>query len=202
VNTTAIIVATGNHFKIKEIREILAGYPLTVQGMHDIWEQVPVIEENGDTFFENARIKADWVFSKTGTWTLADDSGLCVDALDGAPGVKSARFAGNHGDTKANNARLLTLLKDVPSEQRTARFVCSMVLRVNESLFIKTEGTCEGHIGVSERGTNGFGYDPLFYPVGYENTLAELNSVEKNRISHRGKALRELKEKVHDHFTQ
>lgn len=202
MNINAIIVATGNPGKLKEIKEILTGYPVTVEGMNEIWETVPEIEENGDTFFENARIKADWVYSKTGKWTLADDSGLCVDILHGAPGVKSARFAGSHGDTLANNTRLLQLLKDVPFEKRSARFICSMVLRINESLLLTTEGICEGHIGVSEKGTKGFGYDPLFYPEGYQKTIAELSNTEKNRISHRGIALRALKEKVHDHLTR
>jgi len=196
-----LIVATGNRNKLKEIKELLSDFEMTVKGMKDIWETVPEIEENGTTFFDNAGIKADWVFGKTGIWTLADDSGLCVDALGGEPGVKSARFAGEHGDTKANNRKLLSLISEVPYEKRTARFVCATVLHINEAIVLKAEGTCEGKIGFKESGSNGFGYDPLFYPEGYDKTLAEISNIEKNRISHRGKALQKIKEMLHGYLS-
>lgn len=195
-----IIVATGNSGKLSEINELLSGLPVIVKGMKDIWETVPEIEETGKTFFENAVLKADWVFGKTGVWTIADDSGLCVDALDGAPGVKSARFAGKQGDTKANNLKLRSQLNGVPYEKRTARFVCAIVLRIDETKVIKAEGVCEGKIGFNENGANGFGYDPLFYPEGYDLTMAQIDNEEKNRISHRGKALQKIKEMLHGYL--
>lgn len=196
-----LIVATGNQGKLKEIRELLSDLEITVRCMKDIWEIPPEIEENGATFFQNAAIKADWVFGETGIWTLADDSGLCVDALGGKPGVKSARFAGEHGDTKANNLKLLSLLSEIPNEKRTARFVCATVVRINEEIILKAEGSCEGKISFRESGSNGFGYDPLFYPDGYDQTMAEISNEEKNSISHRGKALQKIKEMLHGYLT-
>lgn len=192
-----IIVATGNRGKLKEITEIFSDIPGALVAMSDYFKEEPFINETGTTFFENACIKADWVFHAAGMCALADDSGLMVDALAGAPGVNSARYAGTQGDTAANNAKLLAELKGLTPSERTAQFVCSVVLRVDENNFIHAEGKCTGRILECPRGGGGFGYDPLFVPDGFNRTFAELNRNEKHRISHRGKALRALKEKFH-----
>jgi XTP/dITP diphosphohydrolase len=193
-----IIVATGNPGKMKEFREILADLPIELHSLIDHWNPLPVIEETGLTFYENARIKADWVFEKTGTWALADDSGLEVDALGAAPGVQSARYAGVHANGRENNRKLLEMLRDVPEAQRTARFRCVLVLRTGLRTYLTAEGVCDGTIIDTPRGIGGFGYDPLFIPSGYQMTFAELDSSEKNRISHRAKALRALRGELHD----
>jgi XTP/dITP diphosphohydrolase len=196
-----IIVATGNSGKLQEIREIFAGFPCTLLSMKDYWGEIPFIEETGETFFENASIKANWVYENSSRWALADDSGLMVDMLDGAPGVKSARFAGMHGATETNNTKLLNLLMGIAPEARTARFVCSVVLRIDEETLLHAEQTCEGIIVDSLRGGEGFGYDPLFIPKGFDRTFAELPAEEKHRISHRGKALKALKEQLYEYCT-
>ena len=193
-----IIVATGNKGKVKEIKEILSGLPYEFVPLGDIWNPLPDIEENGSTFFQNARIKADWVYSHSGVWALADDSGLEVDALNGAPGVWSARYAGLQGDSQANNKKLLDALKNVSIKQRTARFKCVIVLKYGIDSYISAEGVCEGFIGFQPQGTSGFGYDPLFFPVNENETFAELSSEKKNILSHRGKALKILCEKINE----
>jgi XTP/dITP diphosphohydrolase len=191
-----IIVATGNQGKLSEIREILFDLPFELVSMREHWNPLPEIEENGSTFIENACIKADWVYSRTGIWAMADDSGLEVDALSGAPGVKSARYAGAICNNEANNRKLLSELQSVPSELRTARFKCVIALKTAVNCYVYAEGTCEGRIGFEPRGSGGFGYDPLFIPVGEDLTFAEIGSEMKNRMSHRGKALRMLREKI------
>jgi XTP/dITP diphosphohydrolase len=193
-----IVVASGNRGKVAEIREILKDLPVELVPMSDVWNPVPDIEENGNTFFENAHIKAEYVFKKCGFWALADDSGLEVDSLNGEPGVYSARYAGNQGDNEANNALLLKKLNGVPQHLRTARFRCVMVLKTGISSYITSEGTCEGTIGLEMKGKKGFGYDPLFVPVHENLTFAELSSEKKNQISHRGKALDQLCRKLHE----
>lgn len=195
-----IIVATGNSGKFREIQEIFAGMPFCLVSMGEYWNPLPRIEENGSTFRENARIKADWVYYRSSLWALADDSGLIVDALGGAPGVRSARYAGIHADAAANNARLLKELDGVAEADRTARFACSVVLRMDEETLVYADGYCEGRIIEAPRGSGGFGYDPLFIPDGFDRTFAELTSEEKNLISHRGKALKSLKEQLNDYF--
>jgi XTP/dITP diphosphohydrolase len=195
-----IIVATGNSDKLKEIREIFHDLPCTLWSMREYWKAIIELEENGTSFRENARIKADWVHKHSFLWALADDSGLVVDALDGAPGVRSARFAGAHGDSDANNCKLLSLLGKTPPGQRTARFVCSVALRISAAVVLEAEGTCDGMIIDALRGKAGFGYDPLFVPDGFDRTFAELTNEDKNRISHRGKALAKLKEKLYDYI--
>jgi XTP/dITP diphosphohydrolase len=160
---------------------------------------IPEIEEDGATFAENARKKALGYAKATGLWTLADDSGLVVDALGGQPGVKSARFAESHrGDRrdlldKKNIEKLLTLLKDIPEEKRTARFVCCLCLASPEKVLIETEGKLEGVIIDKPAGENGFGYDPIFWVEKLKKTVAQLGSDEKNAVSHRGNAIRKLK---------
>jgi XTP/dITP diphosphohydrolase len=193
-----IVVASGNKGKLGEIREILKDLPVELIPMSDIWNPVPEIEENGNTFFDNALIKAEYVFKRSGLWALADDSGLDVDSLNGAPGVYSARYAGTQGDNDANNALLLKKLSDIPQNQRTARFRCVIVLKTGISSYITSEGTCEGSIGFELKGKKGFGYDPLFIPAHETMTFAELSSDKKNKISHRGKALDQLRRKLHE----
>ncbi|MBN1575131.1 MAG: RdgB/HAM1 family non-canonical purine NTP pyrophosphatase [Chitinispirillaceae bacterium] len=195
-----IIMATGNSGKLREISDLFADMPCQLISMRDWRKPLPSIEENGSTFFENACIKADWVFRESSEWSLADDSGLMVDALGGGPGVTSARFAGEQGNAEANNAKLLKALEGVAQRLRTARFACSVVLRIDEATLLHADGYCEGRIIERPRGSGGFGYDPLFVPDGFNRTFAELTGEEKHRISHRGKALKALKEQIYDYF--
>jgi XTP/dITP diphosphohydrolase len=193
-----IVIASGNKGKLGEIREILAGFPYTLTSLSDYWNPVPDIPEEGVTFYENAASKAQWVFSRTGKMSLSDDSGLEVDFLGGAPGVRSARFAGEPVSNQKNIDKLLSLMALCPGEKRQAKFQCVMVLKIDENKEIVAEGICKGQIGYAPRGTSGFGYDPIFYPEGFDQTFAELDSTTKNRISHRGKALHDLKGKLHE----
>ncbi|MBN1306487.1 MAG: RdgB/HAM1 family non-canonical purine NTP pyrophosphatase [Chitinispirillaceae bacterium] len=197
-----IIVATANSGKLREIVDLFADVPCQLLSMRECWNPLPSIEENGSTFFENACIKANWVFRRSAEWALADDSGLMVDALDGGPGVKSARFAGEQGNGEANNIKLLKALENVACRLRTARFVCSAVLRIDENTLLHADGYCEGLIIDKPRGSGGFGYDPLFVPEGFNRTFAELTSEEKHSISHRGKALKALKEQLYDYLAR
>lgn len=193
-----ILVATGNPGKIVEIRAMLEA-DVRWLGLADL-APMAEIEEDGMTFAENARKKAAGYAKATGLCTLADDSGLVVDALGGAPGVKSARFSGEKPKNAdrtlidhRNIAKTLELLKDVPEEKRTARFVCRLCLASPERILIETEGTLEGLITDMEIGQNGFGYDPIFFVPHLNKTVAQMASEEKNAISHRGNAIRELK---------
>ena len=183
-----LILATNNAGKVRELSEIMrkAKLDITVRGLMDYpGYQVP--EENGDSFGENARIKAVAAAEALGEVALADDSGLCVDALGGAPGVYSARFAGQGHDDDANIKKLLERMKDVPDGQRQARFVCSLCLAFPNGDFFVAEGDCVGTIARERRGKNGFGYDPVFLlPDG--RMMAELSGTEKNLISHPGAA--------------
>ena len=183
-----LILATNNAGKVRELSEIMrkAKLDITVRGLMDYpGYQAP--EENGDSFGENARIKAVAAAEALGEVALADDSGLCVDALGGAPGVYSARFAGQGHDDAANIKKLLERMKDVPDGQRQARFVCSLCLAFPNGDFFVAEGDCVGTIARERRGKNGFGYDPVFLlPDG--RMMAELSGTEKNLISHRGAA--------------
>lgn len=196
-NHPVLVIATGNAGKLREIRVMLSGFLGEIRTLHDHFDVLPEIAEDGDTFFENACIKANWVYKKLGLWALADDSGLSVDALGGSPGVMSARFAGEPVNIAANNEKLLTLLHGVPFDKRTARFTSATVLRIDEKTLLQAQGYCEGHITTEPKGNGGFGYDPLFVPDGYNVTFAQLCDEEKNRISHRGKALEGLKEKLY-----
>jgi XTP/dITP diphosphohydrolase len=195
-----IIVATGNHGKFREISELFTDIPCRLIAMREYWKTDPPIEENGATFFENARIKADWVYHHSSLWSLADDSGLMVDALGGEPGVRSARYAGEQGNTEANNMKLLKALEGTVPSERKARFACSVVLRIDATTILHAQGYCEGRIIEAPRGSGGFGYDPLFVPEGFDRTFAELTGEEKHRISHRGKALRSLKEQLYGYI--
>ena len=184
-----IILATQNKGKIKELQELLVDEAIEVLSLIDIedWEDV---EENGETFADNAALKARAAVKKTGLIALADDSGLEVDALDGAPGVYSARFAGEPKDDERNNDKLLHLLETVANEERLARFRCALVVATPEGKEFLTEGTVEGQILTERRGSDGFGYDPLFFVPEYSRTMAELTLAEKNRLSHRAQAFR------------
>lgn len=184
-----IILATQNKGKIRELQELLVDENIEVLSLLDIkdWEDV---EENGETFAENAALKANAAVKKTGLTALADDSGLEVDALDGAPGVYSARFAGEPKDDERNNDKLLQLLESVPDDRRQARFRCALVVATPEGEEFLTEGTVEGQIMRERRGSDGFGYDPLFFVPEYARTMAELSLAEKNKLSHRAQAFR------------
>jgi len=187
-----LLIATRNQHKLREIREIFSLPGLEIVSVSD-YTDLPEVEEDGSTFAENAAKKAVTLAHIAGVWTLADDSGLVVDALDGAPGIYSARFAGPAAGAEENNAKLLKSLKN--TDVRTARFVCAMALCAPEQGEVMlVEGRCEGRIISEGRGAGGFGYDPLFIPEGYEQTFAELGSEIKNCISHRAQALVKARE--------
>lgn len=187
-----IVLATRNEGKVRELQQLLTGTGFAVVSLAD-YPNVPEVVEDGDTFEANAAKKAREVAAAVGRITLADDSGLVVDYLDGAPGVHSARFAGQGHDDTANNLKLLQLLDDVPRQKRTARFCCVVALATPDGQVATTQGTCEGVIIETPRGENGFGYDPLFLVPEYNRTFAELDSSTKNAISHRGRALQKAK---------
>jgi XTP/dITP diphosphohydrolase len=192
VETTGILVATTNRGKLREVRAVLAGLPVKLTGLneHADW---PAAVEDGDTFEANAVIKARHYAALSGGYVLADDSGLEVDALGGAPGLRSARYAGEVGDTRANNAKLIEALRDVPLERRTARFRCAVALALGARVLATAHGTFEGMIVDTPAGANGFGYDPHFFVPDYHLTVAQLAPEAKNRISHRGQALRKIR---------
>ncbi len=201
-----IIFATGNQEKMKEIRQIMAGVPVEVCSMKEAGVHCEV-EENGKTFSENARIKADGIagvlkkmYQEAGKEytdiVLADDSGLEIDALNKEPGVYSARYMGEDTPYHEKNRNLVSRLDGVPMEKRTARFVCAIAAVLPDGSVIDTQATIEGYIGYEEKGENGFGYDPIFYVPEYNCTTAELSMEQKNKISHRGKALTAMKEEL------
>jgi XTP/dITP diphosphohydrolase len=189
------LVATTNPGKVREFRDMLGSHHFEWIGLGDL-PKYPVVEETGHTFRANAVLKATAYAKLSGLWTLADDSGLEVDALDKKPGIHSARWAEMNGagtGDAANNALLITQLKDIPSSQRSGRFVCALALAdPSGRLVFTTRATMEGEILSVPVGQNGFGYDPLFRVAGLSQTSAELPSEEKHRISHRGQALRRL----------
>lgn len=186
-----LLLATGNRHKIREISQILFD-------LHFIWrttaewpDTTTIVQETGKTYEENARLKALAWCDRSGLWTLADDSGLEVDALDGRPGVRSARYAHT---PHAANEKLLAELRDIPEDERTARFVCVACLASPSGEISAKRGTLEGHIAFGPRGEHGFGYDPVFVPKGFNGKhLAEMGAEEKNRISHRARALKGLR---------
>jgi XTP/dITP diphosphohydrolase len=195
-----IVVATGNKGKLREFTTLLSDVSGIVTSLRDYWNPIVSIPEEGATFQENALGKAQWVFSKIGKPSLADDSGLEVDFLNGEPGVRSARFAGEGATDKKNLEKLLALLKDCPMQKRVARFRCVLVFIISEKEIITAEGACEGVIGQHPVGENGFGYDPVFIPSGYSLSFAQLDETVKNAISHRAKALIELKKKLNEYL--
>lgn len=193
-----LLVATRNINKLTEIRAILDFPTLQLVSMAD-FPRIPDVEENGATFRENALCKALHASSATGLWVMADDSGLEVHSLGGAPGVHSARFAGRHGDDSANNSHLLELLQN--HSDRTAQFRCVIALASPQGCIGTVEGTCHGTILQHPRGTAGFGYDPLFVPQNSRLTFAEMTPAEKNLHSHRAHALQRAKIAWKKHFS-
>jgi XTP/dITP diphosphohydrolase len=188
-----VVLATRNPHKVTEVRRILTAAGVTgidLMSADDL--DVPDVPETGVTFAENAVLKATAVAAASGLPAIADDSGLTVDALGGMPGVLSARWSGRHGDDAANLALVLGQLADVPVDRRTAAFVCAAALAVPGGPVIVEEGVVRGRLAREPRGTNGFGYDPIFVPEGETRTTAELPSAEKDAISHRGRAFRAL----------
>ena len=180
---TTIVAATGNRHKIIEIESITKLFGMKV-------------EEIGTTFEENSKIKAEEIMKVTGMPAIADDSGLMVEALGGAPGVYSARFAGEHATDEENNEKLMSLMEGIPDGRRQAKFVSVITLMYPDGRILTARGECPGTIGRVPEGTNGFGYDPLFLPEGYSVTYAQLTAEEKNRISHRAKALEILRRRL------
>lgn len=192
-----IIFATSNEGKMREIREIMPKLRGQLMSLKEAGIEAE-IDENGTTFEENAIIKAKTICEMTGKIALADDSGLEVDYMDKAPGVFSARFMGEDIPYSVKNAAIIENLKDAEGEERSARFVCAIAAAFPDGRVFTTRATIEGRIGYEEKGENGFGYDPIFYVPEYGITTAEMNSEQKNAISHRGKALRMMKEKLKD----
>jgi XTP/dITP diphosphohydrolase len=189
---TRIVLATRNPGKVAELHRILAGLGVELFDARDV--ELPDVEETGSTFRDNALLKARSGVAACGLPCLADDSGLVVDALDGAPGVRSARYAGRQGDDEANLRRVLTELRDRPD--RTARFVCVAALAAPDGREWTADGVLDGHLIDQPRGTGGFGYDPIFVPTGEHRTTAELSPDEKDAISHRGRAFRAIRPAV------
>ncbi len=187
-----LVLASHNRGKLAEFRRILAGLDVELADPDSL--DLPEVEETGTTFTENALLKARAAVAATGLASVADDSGLVVDALGGEPGVRSARYAGRHGDDAANLA--LVLERMAGRDQRTARFVCVAALVAPDGREWTAEGTLEGVLTEAPRGTNGFGYDPVLQPLGETRTTAELTPQEKDAISHRGKAFRALRPAV------
>ena len=194
-----IIFATGNEGKMKEVRMILEDLGLPVLSLKDAGITADV-EENGTTFEENAQIKAKAIMEMTGALVLADDSGLEVDALDKEPGIYSARYLGHDTSYHMKNQNIIDRLEGKVGEERSARFVCAIAAAFPDGRVLITRGTMEGQIGYEEKGENGFGYDPIFYLPEYQCYSAELSLEEKNKLSHRGKALRLMKERLHESF--
>ena len=191
-----ICAATNNAGKLKELRRILESQGHTVKSQKELGISLEP-EENGATFAENARIKAEAICKASGIATVADDSGLAVDALNGAPGVYSARYCGVHGDDEANNDKLLDAMREVPAGRRGAKFVSAVCLMLPGGRSLTCMGECPGRIGFERKGTNGFGYDPLFEVESFGwRSYAQLSDEEKDQISHRGRALAELREQL------
>jgi len=192
-----LLIATNNQGKVIEIKKIFKGIYDEVYSFKDLEIELETIED-GNTFLENARKKAYEGFKEVGYDTLADDSGLCVDALNGAPGIYSSRFAGENATDSDNNKLLVQKLEGVPLPRRTGRFVCSLCLVRVDKPEITAKGEVKGVLISESKGTNGFGYDPHFYVEDYDMTMAQLSSDIKNSISHRAKALMSLKQKILD----
>ncbi len=194
-----IVAATGNPHKLAEFRRILSPLGIEVLSPADIGIS-PAVDETGDTFMANARLKARAVFEASGKPALADDSGLCVDALGGRPGVFSARYQGENATYEEKIAALVAELRDIPPRERTARFECAICCMLDADTVIKAQGSVEGFIGDVPRGQNGFGYDPIFYMAedAAGRTMAQLSDAEKDAVSHRGNALRDFEKKLRE----
>jgi XTP/dITP diphosphohydrolase len=193
-----LLLATRNQGKVEEFRRILnaiAPDQIELLGL-DAFPDVSEVEETGETFTANALLKAVQMCRETGLPAIADDSGLCVDALDGAPGIYSARWSGEHGNDQANNLKVLDQLKEVSDGERGAHFTCVAALALPDGRTHTEEGRFEGHILNSPMGEYGFGYDPIFAPDGYEMSSAQMSPEEKDAVSHRGKALRAIAPRI------
>jgi len=190
-----LVLATNNKGKVKEIKQLLTDLPITILTADDYLE-FPDVEETGDTFVENALLKANGIAEFCDLPALADDSGLEVDALGGAPGVYSARYASKDGNAVKNNDKLIAELKDIPEEKRTARFKCVIAINWGDGTTDTVEGTVEGVIAEDIAEGNGFGYDPVFYYPPAKKRFSEMTMEEKNAVSHRGKALQKAKELI------
>lgn len=191
-----ILIATKNKGKVREFKEFFSKYGIAVQSLLDADQEIPDIEETGHTFEENAALKAEQIAKVFNQPILADDSGLMIDALDGRPGIYSARYAGEEKSDKKNNEKVLQELKDIPENERTARFVCALAVALPQGDTIIHKGYVEGKIAFEPAGDNGFGYDPIFIPDGFEQTMAELSPELKNKISHRHDAIKKLEDWV------
>lgn len=188
-----VVLATRNNHKVAELRRILTDAEVQVELLGtDEFPDLPDVPETGSTFAANALLKARDVAQRTGLVAIADDSGLCVDALNGMPGIFSARWAGSHGNDLANLELVLAQLRDVPTSKRTAAFHCAAAIATPEGEERVVEGVLDGVLIDAPRGGNGFGYDPIFIPLGYQQTTAEMTAVQKDAISHRGIAFRAL----------
>jgi XTP/dITP diphosphohydrolase len=197
-----ILVASTNRGKLAELKAMIGSANIDVEwlGLND-FPNVPEVAEDGETFAENARKKALGYAKATGLWAIADDSGLVIDALNGAPGVKSARFSGEKEIDRSlldhkNMEKVLQLLEGTPKTKRTCRFVCNLCLASAQEILLETQGFLEGYITEEKIGENGFGYDPIFFVPKLNKTVAQLSAEEKNAISHRGNAIRKLKPKL------
>ncbi|QJX75309.1 XTP/dITP diphosphatase [Priestia megaterium] len=186
-----IIIATKNAGKVKDFETLFSPKGFKVKSLLD-FPEIEDVEETGVTFAENATLKAEAISSALNKPAIADDSGLAIDALNGEPGVYSARYAGENKDDNANIEKVLQKLNDVPFEKRTARFHCALAIAVPGKRTEIVEGTCEGHILEEKRGENGFGYDPIFFVEKWRCSMAELTKEQKNQISHRANALKRL----------
>ena len=184
-----LVLATRNAGKVKEFQQLLQNFPVEIKNLND-FGPIPEVDEDGATFDDNAYKKASFTAKVLGLPAIADDSGLVVEALGGAPGVKSARFAGENASDEANIEKLLREMAG--KENRKASFECVISIAVPSGPALTYEGRCEGEIAMEPHGAAGFGYDPVFYYPDYGKTFAEISSAEKNRVSHRGKALREV----------
>lgn len=191
-----IVIATKNPGKVREMAAALSALPFEVVSLAEFGD-LPDAVEDGQTFAENARIKAAFYRQQTGCACIADDSGLEIAVLDGAPGIHSARFAGFHADDATNNAKMVAELRRAGVSESAADYRCAIAFVDTDGTELMAEGRCDGQIKLAPRGTNGFGYDPYFYPQAYpDRTMAELTLEEKQQISHRGKALKALSQKL------
>lgn len=196
-----VVLATRNSHKVIEVQRILGSTckDITVVDL-STWKDAPEVIEDGATFAANALLKARALSAHTGQTVIADDSGICVDALNSMPGIFSARWAGSHGDDKKNLQLLLDQLKDVPESRRGAQFVCAFAVVTPDGVERVVEGVVDGEITREPRGTDGFGYDPIFQPYGFDLTTAEMSPDQKDEISHRGQAVRNLVPVLKDLF--
>ena len=195
----SVIIATKNAGKAKDFERILKPYGVEVKTLLD-FPSIEDVEETGKTFEENAILKAEAISKKFNQMVIADDSGIMVDALDGRPGVYSARYAGEDKNDGANNHKVLEEMANVAEKDRTARFYCAIALAIPNKPTITVNGICEGYILFERRGTNGFGYDPIFLVTSLKKSMAELTPEEKNEISHRANAMKKLESQLTEFF--